>query len=62
MKSQKEMYDCPWCGQPTRLEFVQGHYECTSCRRPVKDCCDGERGDREISDDRVQEESTTIGT
>ena len=56
------MYDCPWCGQPTRLEFVQGHYECTSCRRPVKDCCDGERGDREISDDRVQEESTTIGT
>ena len=37
------LHICPWCGQSTRYEFVRGHYECMSCRRPVFDCCDGER-------------------
>ena len=22
---------CPWCGQPARMEFVCGHYECSTC-------------------------------
>lgn len=35
--------DCPWCGQWTRLEQINGHYACTSCHRPVIDCCDGEQ-------------------
>ncbi len=34
---------CPWCGQPARMEFVRGHYECSTCRRPIMDCCDGEQ-------------------
>lgn len=34
---------CPWCAQPARMEFVRGHYECSACRRPVMDCCDGEQ-------------------
>lgn len=42
--------NCPWCGQETRLEFVKGHYECISCKRPVYDCCDGEQ---------IQEEDKT---
>ena len=33
----------PWCGQPARMEFVRGHYECSTCRRPIMDCCDGEQ-------------------
>jgi len=37
------MNECPWCGQVTRYEWVQGHYECASCHRPVMDCCDGEQ-------------------
>jgi len=31
---------CPWCGQPVRMEFVRGHYECSTCRRSNMDCCD----------------------
>ena len=38
-----ELMDCPWCGQATRLELVKGHYQCTSCKRSVLDCCDGEQ-------------------
>ena len=34
-------HDCPWCGAVTRVEFVH-HYCCTSCHRPIHDCCDGE--------------------
>ena len=34
---------CPWCGQPARMEFVRGHYECSTCRRPIMDCCYGEQ-------------------
>ena len=37
------LIDCPWCGQSTRLELVQSHYVCTSCKRAVLDCCDGEQ-------------------
>jgi len=33
---------CPWCGQPARMEFAGGHYECGSCCRLVMDCCGGE--------------------
>jgi len=33
---------CPWCGQETRLEPIHGHMSCTSCKRPVEDCCNGE--------------------
>jgi len=39
---------CPWCGQVTRLEFVKGHYQCTSCKTPVSDCCDGEQSQEGI--------------
>lgn len=39
--------NCPWCGQDTKLEFVRGHYECISCKRPVLDCCDGEQNQKE---------------
>tara|TARA_R100000687_G_C6353234_1_gene119851 strand:+ start:248 stop:406 length:159 start_codon:yes stop_codon:yes gene_type:complete len=38
----KKFIDCPWCGQATRPEPLHGHYICTSCRRPLADCCDGE--------------------
>jgi hypothetical protein len=38
-----EFVMCPWCGQASRLEFVRGHYQCNSCKRPVWDCCDGEK-------------------
>jgi hypothetical protein len=34
--------DCPWCGQWTRLEYVQGHYQCRNCKKVVEDCCNGE--------------------
>lgn len=34
--------DCPWCGQWTRLEIINSHYQCPSCKNPVADCCDGE--------------------
>lgn len=35
---------CPWCGQyNTEWRLVRSHYECPVCRRPVADCCDGEK-------------------
>ena len=37
-------FDCPWCGQPTRLHLIRSHYECMACHRPVLDCCDGTVG------------------
>jgi len=48
----EEMVDCPWCGQATRPEPLHGHYVCTSCRRPVADCCDGELENEEHGEKR----------
>lgn len=39
-----EFFDCPWCGQPTRLHLIRSHYECMACHRVVLDCCDGTTG------------------
>lgn len=41
--SELDAIECPWCGEWTRLEFTRGKYVCPRCRRPVRDCCDGER-------------------
>ena len=38
-----EPRDCPWCGEWTRLIPMGGHYACPRCKRPVVDCCDGEK-------------------
>ncbi len=27
--------------------LVRAHYECGRCRRPVRDCCDGEQAEPE---------------
>jgi hypothetical protein len=57
------LHVCPWCGQSTRYEFVRGHYECTSCRRPVVDCCDGERmyeTEKNIEAAKPQRGGTTV--
>ncbi len=35
--------ECPWCGQWTNLIYIQSHYACDNCKRPVMDCCDGEQ-------------------
>ena len=39
---------CDWCGATTRLEFHQGHYQCTACKRPLADCCDGEQAENGV--------------
>ena len=28
---------CPWCGEWTRLEPVEGRMVCTACHKPVYD-------------------------
>jgi sarcosine oxidase delta subunit len=42
-ETNADAIECPWCGEWTRLEFTRGKYICPRCRRPVRDCCDGER-------------------
>ena len=42
---EKREDECPWCGQWTRLAFVHGHYQCTSCHRVVYECCNGEKAE-----------------
>ena len=42
MKRALELEQCPWCGQHQRTVRVSGHDECSSCHRPIRDCCDGE--------------------
>lgn len=40
--------DCPWCGQySTHFDLVHGHYQCPVCKRPISDCCNGERIENE---------------
>ena len=40
--------DCPWCGQySSHFDLVHGHYQCPVCKRPVSDCCNGERVENE---------------
>lgn len=41
---------CDWCGKWTRMEFHQSKYICMNCKKPLKDCCDGERADNSIYD------------
>ena len=48
---EREALECPWCcretGEWSRLEFTRSKYVCPRCRRPVRDCCDGETATRE---------------
>ena len=42
---KQEHTECPWCGAWGRLFLMGGHYACSRCRRPVLDCCDGEKAE-----------------
>ena len=42
LKYALKLEQCPWCGQYQRTVRVSGHDECSSCHRPIRDCCDGE--------------------
>lgn len=38
----QDMVDrCPRCGGTGKIE-VHGHYQCSSCRSVIDDCCQGE--------------------
>ena len=41
--SELDAVECSWCGEWTRLEYVNGHMSCPRCKRVLRDCCDGER-------------------
>jgi len=36
-------FNCPYCGQPTRVLYVHGHGQCERCGTTVDDCCRGEQ-------------------
>lgn len=40
--------NCPWCGEWTKYVMIRSHYECPRCKRPVKDCCDGEQEEKAL--------------
>ncbi|MCA9663263.1 MAG: hypothetical protein KC486_33345 [Myxococcales bacterium] len=33
---------CPWCGQPTAMDYAHGHAQCVHCKTNIAPCCDGE--------------------
>ena len=36
---------CPYCSSLDGFIYVQSHYQCSTCKRVVDDCCGGETMD-----------------